>query len=309
MNESLISIIIPAKNCEETIEKCLNSVLNLEYKNYEVIVVDDASNDRTAEIIAKFAPKVKIITNKSCTGPSKARNDAVLIARGEYLTFTDSDCIVDKDWLNQLMNGFSSLPDVAGCGGVQLLPWDATNFEKKAFILMQKAGHISDYIRIVRSSAIFEVDHNPSCCVMYRKDVFLKNRGFLEGLWPGEDVEFDFRLNKQRLRLVCNPKAVVYHYKPKNITSLLKMMFRYGWAQGFLIRRYGFFRKVQFIGLFGPLILFIAFVMVAIPLLRPLLVAGIIIAFLIFKGNIFSLVLAVSGFFCWTLGFWKALLF
>jgi GT2 family glycosyltransferase len=114
---------------------------------------------------------------------------------------------------------------------------------------MGKAGIITDYMRSQGSQAIIEVRHNASCNVMYRKDIFLAEGGFLGELWPGEDVELDYRLSQKGYKHYFNPRAVVYHYRPAGIASFSKMMFRYGWAQGFLVKKYGIFRKTQFLPL------------------------------------------------------------
>lgn len=61
---------------------------------------------------------------------------------------------------------------------------------------------------------------------MYKRDTFLECGGFLDELWPGEDVELDYRLKKKGYHLICNPGAVVYHYRPKKLAVFLAMMYR-----------------------------------------------------------------------------------
>jgi len=244
MNTPYVSIIIPARNAEKTIKKCLDSVLNLDYKNYEVIVIDDGSEDRTPEILENYKDKIKIIKNIKALGPSQSRNMAVKEAKGEYLAFTDADCFVDKSWLTELISGFKE-SKIVSVGGIQEIPKDETEFGRKVSEFFKKIGFISDYMHIAKRKESVEVNHNPSCNVMYRKDIFLEENGFLENLWPGEDVELDYRLRKKGYKIIFNPKAIVYHYRPSNLKSFLKMMYRYGWAQGFLVKKYGIFRKIQ----------------------------------------------------------------
>jgi len=97
---------------------------------------------------------------------------------------------------------------------------------------------ISDYAR--QKPGLYETIHNPSCNSIYRTEVLKKINGFLPGLWPGEDIELDYRIRKSGGRIVCNSRAEVRHYRPKNLLVFCKMMFRYGRAQGVLVRRYGF---------------------------------------------------------------------
>lgn len=239
-----ISIIISAKGECPHLEACLSSVLNSNYRNFNIIVVDDGLSSKAILALEKYNGKMRILTSAG-KGPSCARNLAVKNTAAEFIAFTDSDCIVDKDWLINLLDGFKEYPNAISCGGKQELPQDAGDFEKKVFLFMQKTGFLTDYMRIAKNNEIIEVHHNASCNVMYKKAAFLKEGGFLESLWPGEDVEFDYRLTKKEYKMVFNPKAIVYHYRSKNFRSFSQMMYRYGWAQGFLVRKYGIFRKVQ----------------------------------------------------------------
>ncbi len=90
----IISIIIPVYNQEETLSKCLDSVLGQEFSDFEVLLIDDASIDFTAQICSNYAKKdarIKVITNASNKGQGYSRNLALTQARGQYVTFVDSD--------------------------------------------------------------------------------------------------------------------------------------------------------------------------------------------------------------------------
>ena len=246
MNEPLVTIIVPAKDAQETVEKCMDSILSIDYANYEVIAIDDGSQDKTSQFLERYRPKIEIIANSLSLGPSESRNKAAQQGKGDYLAFTDADCIVDKDWLRGLLEGIKQFPQAVSCGGRQEIPHDAGDFQKEVFLFMKKNRFITDYMRAGKD-AILEVSHNASCSVLYKREVFLKAGGFLKNLWPGEDVEFDYRLRKAGYKLVFNPKAIIYHYRPENIKKFCGMMYRYGWAQGFLVRKYGFFRRLQIV--------------------------------------------------------------
>lgn len=90
----LISVVIPAYNAEKTIEKTIQSARAQTYSNIEVIIVDDHSRDRTAEIAAAYAKKdnrIKVVQNQSNKGVASARNRGVGEAKGEWIAFLDSD--------------------------------------------------------------------------------------------------------------------------------------------------------------------------------------------------------------------------
>lgn len=302
-----IAVIVPARGSPEAIDKCIGSLVQLDYPCFEVIIVDDGLSDAARQKVELYKGKLRIIESNG-RGPSFARNEAARNTDAEYVAFTDSDCIVEKDWLTQLIRGFALNPQSAGCGGTQKLPRDATPFERLVFVFMQRAGFMSDYVRTVPQGEIIEISHSPSCCVMYRRKVFLEEGGFLEGLWPGEDVEFDYRLKRKGYRLFFNPNAVVYHYKPKTLGAFTRMFFRYGLVQGMLVRRYGIFRKTQIAPILAVLVLLS---MAVLPLrslrsLRSLLIfatALFLIGLAIFCFNPLLTLVGFTGFLFWNLGF------
>jgi glycosyltransferase involved in cell wall biosynthesis len=237
MNEPLISIIVPAYNSERTIKKCIDSLLEIDYANYEIFIVDDGSVDRTKEILSEYRSRINIIESQH-VGPSKCRNIAAKKAKGEFLAFTDSDCIVDKSWLRELIKGFTN-EKVVSVGGIQFSPEGESKFGKSVQDFFELTGFLGGYIKKVQSSKfkvqsleekeknIYKTKHNPSCNSIYRKDVFLDISGFDENLWPSEDVDLDYRLKKRGFEFRYNPQAVVYHYRPQNLGELSKMMYRY----------------------------------------------------------------------------------
>lgn len=88
-----ISIIIPIYNSENFLEKCIDSVLNQKNINVEIILVNDGSDDNSGNIIEKYAGTYDNIVSlhQSNSGVSKARNNGINVARGEYIGFLDSD--------------------------------------------------------------------------------------------------------------------------------------------------------------------------------------------------------------------------
>ena len=103
----MISVIIPVYNVEKYLKKCLSSILKQTYKNFEIIVVDDGSTDKSGEIIESFKkkyPKKIKAYHKKNEGVSIARNYAIERASGEYLAFIDSDDFIEPDFLEKLYN-------------------------------------------------------------------------------------------------------------------------------------------------------------------------------------------------------------
>lgn len=303
MDKPLISVIIAAKNAEATLGKCLTSVQTLDYLAYEVIVVDDGSSDKTCEIAKNF-PQVKVLRAEG-VGPSGARNMAVKEAKGEFVAFTDADCIVDKAWLNELMKGFAS-QEIVSVGGSQRSPADETFFGRKVHQFLGKCGFFTNYMQ--SAQGIREVAHSPSCNVIYRKEVYEKFGGFLAGFWPGEDLELDYRLVQKGYKLVNNPAAVVSHYRTRSLDGFWRMMFRYGWAQGQLVKMHGIFRALQglpFLTMFGMILLAVGFATHSVlTMIAVFFCAGAIFGWLSFDPVLFGL--GIIAFLAWHVGFIKA---
>jgi glycosyltransferase involved in cell wall biosynthesis len=118
----LVSVIIPTCNRRAMLEKCLDALRRQTYPDYELIVVDDCSTDDTAQFLRDFAerhPQLRFRTfrNARHAGANPSRNRGVRAASGAFVAFLDSDCIARKDWLQNLMRGFTSqrVAAVSGC--------------------------------------------------------------------------------------------------------------------------------------------------------------------------------------------------
>lgn len=296
-----ICVIIPARGPAPTLSRCVASVLDCDYPDKEVIVIDDGISLKTLATLEAFHDRITIV-HSGGRGPSHARNVAASKTRAAYLAFTDSDCIVDPRWLTALMDGFTRRPDAVSVGGIQEVSREAGAFEKAVFAFMRAVHFVADYARCPADQAnLIEVEHNASCNVMYKRDVFLQEKGFREGLWPGEDVDLDYRLKEKDRVILFTASAVVYHEKPKTLGRFIKMMFAYGRAQGELVRIHGrLFRKIQLVPL-------VAFSVSAVLFMRPaaglflcaIAVAGVVL----YMRSVIKSFLALNAFVSWNAGF------
>jgi GT2 family glycosyltransferase len=301
----LISIVIAAKNAEQTLAKCLNALFEQDYPDFEVIVVNDGSSDKTEAIVGGY-PGLKVLRT-SGVGRSEARNLGVKEARGSYIAFTDADCMVNPDWLNELLKGFTS-NGVAAAGGIQRSPSDETWFGKKVHQFLSSCGFFTNYMQSFRD--IREVTHNASCNVIYLKSAYANEGGFSSDFGAGEDPDLDHRLRKRGYRIFFNPKAIVYHYRAKTLRLFWNMMHRYGAAQGKLVMTHGIFRPVQWLPLLSTLIIILLVTGLAthpvLTLIAAFLFAGAILAWLSFDPVLFWL--GTVAFVAWHGGFIKGLL-
>lgn len=119
MNNS-ISIIVTAYNAEQTINRCIDSLLRqLDVDNYQIIVLNDGSSDKTLEYLTSYKdnPKVRVI-DKQNTGASDSRNVGLKLVNTEYVTFTDADDYVDNNYLSTMLDQYNKVSkcDLAICG-------------------------------------------------------------------------------------------------------------------------------------------------------------------------------------------------
>jgi glycosyltransferase involved in cell wall biosynthesis len=104
-----ISVIIPAYQAEKTIEECLRSIFSQSFQDFEIIVVNDGSTDKTLEILDKYKDKIKILSQENKGAPA-ARNNGFGKSTGHYLFFCDADVILSKDALETLKNTLENNP-------------------------------------------------------------------------------------------------------------------------------------------------------------------------------------------------------
>ncbi|WP_066890482.1 glycosyltransferase family 2 protein [Clostridium nigeriense] len=144
----MISLILPIYNVEKYLRECLDSIMNQSYKNYELIIVDDGSRDRSLEIVNEYRNKfkhIKILSQKN-KGVSEARNLALKYAIGKYILFVDSDDFLRADMLEKLI----SIAIKAKCDVVisnYYLYYDKNNYIK--FLKNMPSFTIYDNYRVV----------------------------------------------------------------------------------------------------------------------------------------------------------------
>ncbi|MCH7902838.1 glycosyltransferase [archaeon] len=212
--EMKASIIIPAYNNEKTIQECLRACKQQTVKPLEIIVIDDGSTDRTTEL-AK-SENVIVFSQKN-SGPAKARNLGAEKSKGDILIFTDSDCVPEKNWLQEMLSPFKD-KEVVGVQGA---------YKSKQKSIIAKFNQLEIEERYERMKKSKEIDWIGSYSAGYRKKDFQEANGFDESFpkASGEDPELSYKLAKQGKKLAFNPKAIVYHYHPETLFKYLKVKF------------------------------------------------------------------------------------
>lgn len=213
-NSSLyISIIIPTYNAERTLGKCLHAIFSSTYQNFEVLVVNDASQDNSLKIANSFP--CKILQLEQNQGASVARNWGAKNAQGDTLLFIDSDIIIKRDTLNLFVDSLKKYPAVFG-------------------IYTQKPGAhglLSLYQNFYAHKSIKETREVTSMfysyCAAIKRELFDKAGGFDES-WVRatfEDVELGMRVVELGHQIYLNKNIEVVHHNNYTIRRFIKNYF------------------------------------------------------------------------------------
>lgn len=172
-----ITIIIPVYNVENYLLRCIESVLLQTYTDYELILINDGSDDSCAEIMEQYAKKDgRIVTlHQTNQGLSATRNVGIEIAKGEYITFVDSDDYIFPNYLEKLLNALTrNDADVSVCGIIEFVDknelQETKNYEEeRVYSGIEACAQIYDDVGTTARYVI-------ACAKLYKKELFEKNR-------------------------------------------------------------------------------------------------------------------------------------
>jgi len=228
------SVVVCSYNGAKTLDRCLTSLKEINYPNYEVILVDDGSTDDTQEIAARHS-WVKNIRQEN-KGLSFARNVGAHASGGDVIVYTDSDCMADPDWLYYLMGTLLS-GDYAGVGGPNISP-PAENWVQ-ACVSAAPGG--PNHVLLTDVVA----EHIPGCNMAFHRWAFDQVGGFdPEYRKAGDDVDFCWRLQQSGGVIAFSPAAIVWHYRRFTLQAFRKQQQGYGEAESML--------RFQHLVFFGP---------------------------------------------------------
>ncbi len=219
-----VSVIVCSYNGAKTLDRCLESLKEIDYPDYEVILVDDGSTDNTQEIAAKHPWIVSI--RQENKGLSVARNVGGYAATGEVLAYTDSDCMADPDWLYFLVHTLTS-GNYCGVGGPNISP------PAEDWIQACVAAAPGGPSHVLLTDVVAE--HIPGCNMAFYKWAFEKIGGFdPEYRKAGDDVDFCWRLQQEGEVIAFSPAAIVWHYRRFTLKAFRKQQEGYGEAESLL---------------------------------------------------------------------------
>ncbi len=213
MSTPQVSVILPTYNRAPLLPRAMRSVLAQTFRDLELIVVDDASSDDTADVIRQFDdPRIRVLRHESNRGGSAARNTGIEAARGRYIAFQDSD---DEWMLDKLCRQVAAMDEAGESVGVVYCAYlrcmDGSALYVPEPHVQQREGDVSREILL----------HNfvGTQALLVRRDCLDAAGYFLEGLPRFQDWELVIRLAQvSRFRLLPEP-LVICHFTAGNISS------------------------------------------------------------------------------------------
>lgn len=223
-----VSVVVASYNGGRTLKACLDSLVRLNYPDYEVILIDDGSTDGTPEIAQLY--KTIRYFRQTNHGLSVARNTGIAAATGEIVAFTDSDCRADEDWLYYLVGDLIN-SRYAGIGGHNFLPPEDSPVAAAVLVSPGGPAHVMLNDRLA--------EHIPGCNMAFYKWALDEIGGF-DPIYTkaGDDVDLCWRLQQRGYRIGFNAAGFVWHYRRSTIQAYLRQQRGYGEAEALLVRKH-----------------------------------------------------------------------
>jgi glycosyltransferase involved in cell wall biosynthesis len=212
------TIVVPVFNGADTIAECLDSLLALNYppELREIIVVNNNSTDKTADILAAYQDRVTLLKEQT-RGPSAARNRGIREARGKIVAMTDADCVVDVDWLRNLVMllGDRSIGIVGG----RILSRTPCNY-------VEKFGEtIHDHQKAIE---VFKPPYVITMNWASPLKVLLEAGLFNESYIRCEDVDLSQKILESGYKIVYQDSAIIHHRNERSLAGLFREGMQHG---------------------------------------------------------------------------------
>lgn len=222
----IVSVIVPVYNAEKYISKCINSILDQSLKDFEIILINDGSEDKSSDICDEYSrlyEKIRVIHIKN-SGPARARNIGIENARGKYIAFIDSDDAMEKQMLEVMVHeAKKNNADIVICN------FNIVSFDNK---IISKGNHSLNKYRFegnknITNEMIYKFYNDDYFGLpalwnkIYKRDFIIsKNIRIDENLFRGED--FWFNINALRnANVVITVQDYLYNYYQVNENSIM----------------------------------------------------------------------------------------
>ena len=207
-----VSLAVSTYNSAATIVACVESLLAVDYPQKEIIIIDDGSTDETLDILKKYP--VRLIPQNH-QGVSAGRDLALRSATGEMILYTDSDCAVDVQWVNELLKPLAD-PQVGAVTGRTIFGTDhrCTSWLRSLDIES----------RYAQRKQYTELANGTNCA--FRRELLIQLGGFNPRWFHAEDTEVSYRVLQKGFKIYYQPTAIVRHVPEGNWKSYIRKRYR-----------------------------------------------------------------------------------
>jgi len=228
----MISIIIPNLNGEKFLKDCFDSIKNQEIdEEFEIIIVDNGSKDKSEEIVRNNYPEVRFIKLDKNYGFARAVNIGIKNSKGEYIVLLNNDTILDKNFLKNLKKSLDNNPEVGFCASRILMMNDKNLiYGVGDFYKNNGTAELRGYGKLKNLYEKKEFVFGACAAAsIYRKELFEKIGLFDEDFFAYyEDVDLDWRSQLFGFKCLYVPEAIVYHYGSSTFGNFSDFKIYYG---------------------------------------------------------------------------------
>lgn len=235
----LFSVIVPFRNAAQHLPRCLDALASQRYIDREFILVDNNSTDGSVDIVRAFMethPDLPItLLREEKQGATVTRNRGAAEARGEWLAFTDADCIPSPTWLSDLAAAISAEPGLGAFAGC-IMPAASENIIARFLGLYTLPAYSGE--RVYHQYTLSEGGF-PTANLNVRKDVFKQIGGFDESIQLyGEDHDLCLRIYRAGFCIKCLTKAVVQHVHRSTLRGMIAQAYNFGKVHPWMLDRF-----------------------------------------------------------------------
>lgn len=272
-----ISVVIRTHNSDKVIRDCLNSLARQSTGDFEIIVVDGGSIDRTLNIVKEF--QTRLLRDTPGINPC---NVGIQAATGSIVAFVDDDCTVPEDWVKGIFLGFEDRR-VGAVGGPEVAP-PMSKYWARCF----------EAIRELEKSFLLQwgpIEQLCTCNIAYRKAALEEVGGFADSLFAGEETELNWRLFNKGWKLEFVSGLGVFHNRRSSLRRYFAQQIITGLGAGRMLRMHPRFFKPSHLGMAVLVWIFMILLWLLVSG-RPETAAALIVSFMI----IASLTAVYGGF-------------
>jgi cellulose synthase/poly-beta-1,6-N-acetylglucosamine synthase-like glycosyltransferase len=227
-----ITVVVPVRNDANRIVRCLKSLIEqrVDGRSAPIVVVDNWSSDSTIEVVSSLEGNINVVSERK-VGSYAARNKGLSMVRTPLIAFTDSDCIAQDGWLQNMVYMFTE-PNIGAVGGRILSLRDESPVARYSslYLLNQEKATMG-----TPESKPYAITAN----AVFRTNALRSIGGFDSNMISGGDVDAGWRICHEGYKVLYCPDACVVHEHRSTFTGFIKQHLRYGFGHYFLFKKNG----------------------------------------------------------------------